>query len=114
MRASELTNRRELRALQVGEAFEWGHSTGLGSLYTHTQTKGKGVSPSWQTSQNMPDIDGDDGAAGAPYIHSLPLYTMETRTTTWVQLCIQQKLHDLEIAHWCRAISRLHNLSAQS
>ena len=41
MTASELTNGRELRALQVGEAFERGHFTGLGSLYTRTQTKGR-------------------------------------------------------------------------
>ena len=26
----------------------------------------------------MPDIDGDDGAARAPYVRSSPLYTMKT------------------------------------
>jgi len=32
---------------------------------------------------------------------------METRMTAWVQLYMQQKLHNLEIVHWCCAISRL-------
>ena len=32
----------------------------------------------------MPDVNGDDGAARAPYVCSLPLYTMETQTTAWV------------------------------
>jgi len=32
----------------------------------------------------IPDIDGGDGAARAPYILSLPLYMMETRIMTWV------------------------------
>jgi len=58
----------------------------------------------------MPDIEGDDGAERAYYVRLLSLYTMETRR---VQLCTLQKLcylavpRDLEIAHWCRAISRL-------
>ena len=43
----------------------------------------------------MPDIDGDNGAARAHYIRSLPLYTMETRR---VRLCMQQKLRDLDYA----------------
>jgi len=47
----------------------------------------------------MPVIDGDDGAARAPYTGSSPLYMMEVQTTTWVQLCMQQILCDLEIAH---------------
>ena len=44
---------------------------------------------------DMPDIEGEDGAARAYYIRLLPLYTMETRR---VQLCMQQKLRYLEIA----------------
>ena len=59
----------------------------------------------------MPDIEGDDGVARAHYVCSLPLYMMEIRR---VQLCLQQKLRDLEIAHWCRAISRLRKPSVQS
>jgi len=76
----------------------------------------------------MPDIEGDDRAARAYYIRELityesllhtrayyirllPLYTMEIR---WVQLCTVQKLRYLEIAHQCRAISRLRNGAAQS
>jgi len=55
----------------------------------------------------MPDIDSNDGAAGALYVCSFLLYTMETRTMTWIQLCKQQKLCELEITHWCHAISRL-------
>jgi len=51
----------------------------------------------------MPDIEGDNGAAKAYYVRLLPLYTMETQR---VQLCMQQKLRYLEIAHWCRAITR--------
>jgi len=52
----------------------------------------------------LPDIEGDDGAARAYYVRLLPLYAMETRR---VQLCTLQKLRYLEIAHQCRAISRL-------
>ena len=59
----------------------------------------------------MPDIEGDDRAARAYYIRLLPLYTMEIR---WVQLCTLQKLRYLEIAHRCRAISRLRTGAAQS
>jgi len=59
----------------------------------------------------MPDIDGDDGAARAHYIRSLLFYMMETRR---VQLCKQQKLRDLEIAHQCRTISRLCSDAMQS
>ena len=55
----------------------------------------------------MPDIDGNDGAAGPLYVRSFSLYMMDTRTMTWVQLCKLQKLCELEIAHWCHAISRL-------
>jgi len=96
------------------------HRSGI-SLFPY-QTEGKGVSPSWWTSQKplgpgagvwvyMPDIEGDDGAARAYYVRLLPLYTMET----WrVQLCTLQKLRYLEIAHRCRAISRLRKPSAQS
>ena len=52
MRASKLTNRRELRTFRDGDALiERGHSTGLGSLCARTQTEGKGVSPSWRTFQ---------------------------------------------------------------
>ena len=60
---------------------------------------------------DMPDIEGEDGAARAYYIRLLPLYMMETRR---VQLCMQQKLHYLEIAHRCRAIFRLRTGAAQS
>ena len=52
----------------------------------------------------MPDTEGDDGAARAYYVRLLPLYMMETRR---VQLCMQQKLRYLEIAHRCCAILRL-------
>lgn len=62
----------------------------------------------------MPDVDGDDGTAGVPYVCSLALHMMETRTTTWAQLCMQQNLHDLQIMHWCHTISRLPKPSAQS
>ena len=58
-----------------------------------------------------PDIDGDNGAARAHYICSLLLYMMETRR---VQLCMQQKLRDLEIAHQCHAILRLRTGATQS
>jgi len=54
----------------------------------------------------MPDIDGDDGAAGAPYVCSLPVYTMETQTTTWVQLC----MHATEIARSQDCTLAPHNL----
>ena len=46
----------------------------------------------------MSDTEGDDGGARAYYVHPLPLYTMETQR---VQLCTQQKLCCLEIAHRC-------------
>jgi len=59
----------------------------------------------------MPDIEGDGGAARAYYVRLLPLYTMETQR---VQLCTLQKLRYLEIAHQCRAISRLRTGAAQS
>jgi len=59
----------------------------------------------------MPDIEGDDEAARAYYVRLLPLYTMETRR---VQLCTLQKLRYLQIAHWCRAISRLRTGATQS
>jgi len=47
--ASKLTNRVE--NFQRWWCLERGHSTGLGSLCARTQTEGKGVSPSWRTSQ---------------------------------------------------------------
>ena len=118
---SELTNRRELRALRVGETLNGGHSTALGSLCTRTQTEGKGVSRTWQTFQKslalgVSDADDDNGVARAPYtyVRSLPLYTMGTGMTTSVQLCMLQKLRDLEIVHRCHAILRLCKTSAQS
>jgi len=43
----------------------------------------------------MPDVGGDSGVARSPYEHSLPLYMMETRMMTWVELCIQHKLCNL-------------------
>ena len=103
--ASELTSRRELRALRVGETLKGAlHMSGV-SLH-RTQTEGKGVSMTWQTFQKslalgVSDTDDDNGVARAPYMYvlSLPLYTMGTGTTTWVQLCMLQKLRDLEIVH---------------
>ena len=127
VRASELTNRRELRTFRDGDAL---NSTGLVSLCARTQTEGKGVSPSWWTSQKplvrkgsfselmnfpeapgagaqvyIPDIESDDGAARAYYVRPLPLNTMET----WrVQLCTQQKLrYHAILGFWeCAAQSR--------
>ena len=55
----------------------------------------------------MPVVDGDDGAARTPNTRTSPLYIMEARTTTWVQLCMQQVLCDLEIVHRCCTILRL-------
>jgi len=56
-------------------------------------------------------LSNSKGACSCQITTLLPLYTMETRR---VQLCMQQKLHNLEIAHWCRAISRLHTGAVQS
>jgi len=96
---SELTNGRENRAL---------HRSGT-SL---RPTKRKRVSLSWQISQKfleweaeyMPNVDGDNGAARAPYICSSSLYTMETRTMTWFNCACNR--------NW--KISRLHTGAAQS
>jgi len=54
----------------------------------------------------MSDIDGDGRAATAPYVRSLPLYTMETSMMTWVLNRNCHMMHDLEIAYQCHAISR--------
>jgi len=88
VRASELTNGRELRVIQVG--LEWRHSTGLG-LCTRNQIEGKGVLLIWRISQKlkssleyMADVDGEDGAARVHDICSLrtslnvPYLYMET------------------------------------
>ena len=76
----------------------------------HPYPDWKEVSLSWQTSQKslawgleyMPNIDGDDGVARAPYVRSLPLYTILND-----DLGSEQKLYDLKIVQWCRAVSRL-------
>jgi len=59
----------------------------------------------------MLDIEGIDEAARTYYVRLIPLYTMETRR---FQLCTQQKLLYLEIAHLYRAISRLRTSAALS
>ena len=129
VRASELTNRRELRTFRDGACLEHGHSTGLGSLCSCTQTEGKGVSPSWWTSQK-------------PLVREFEYTCPTLKVTTELQelityvsyLYIRWKLegfncahyrncaisrlrtvlHDLEITHWCHAVSRLRKPSAQS
>ena len=62
------------------------HSSG-NSLHPYPH-QGEGSSPKWANFPeapvagawvHMPDIDGDNGAARAHYIRSLPVYTMETR-----------------------------------
>ena len=105
-------------------SLELGHSTGLGSLCAHIQTEGKGVSQSWPGAGAwvyMPDIDGDDRAAQAPYICSLRLFLTFmldgnlnddlgsiAHATEIVQSWDSAPVPcDLEIAHWCSAISRL-------
>ena len=94
---SELTNRRELRALRVGETLNggtpqlWGLSAPypdrggreFSDLANFAEVPGTGIS----------DADDDNGVARAPYTYvrsKLPLYTMGTGTTTWVQLCMLQ------------------------
>ena len=94
---SVLTNGRELRALQIGEALNGGTPMVWGLSALVPRLRGREFlrvgelpkSPWCGGLEYMPDVDGDDGAAGAPYVRSLPLYTMETRTTTWVLLCMQ-------------------------
>jgi len=169
VRASELTNGRKLRALQVGEAcciwfcadlakyiywrhtfqncvhvrnvnissqqhfasttaaiyLHWVHFTPVICLYWVYFTSkvwglsvpaprprgrvGKLLRSHWcRGLEYMPKVDDDDGATRAPYICSSTSYTMETLTMSWVQLCTQQKLHDLKIVHWCCANLRLH------
>jgi len=77
---SELTSRRELRALQVGETLKGAlHRSGV-SLH-RTQTEGKGVSLTWQTFEKslalgVSDADDDNGVARAPSrMYVLYLYT---------------------------------------
>ena len=107
MRVSELTNGRELRTLRDGDAMNGGTpqvwdlsapipnidrgKESFSELANFPEVPGGGPS----VYIYMPDIDCDDRAARAHYVRSLPLYTMETQR---VQLCMQQKLHDLEIA----------------
>jgi len=65
MRASELTNTRQLRALRDGDALNggtpqvWGRSV---------PTEGKGVSSSWHGGglEYKPKVDDDDRPARAP------------------------------------------------
>ena len=71
------------------------------SLYPYPMTRGREFlrvgelprSPWCRGLEYMSDFDGGDRAAIALYICSVPLYTMETRTTPSVQLCMQQKYH---------------------
>ena len=99
--ASEPTNQRQLRALQV----EHGHSTDVGLLCTCTQTEGKGVSKTSRTFQKSQALgasntNGDNGVARAPYI--IYLYT-------------QWKLgNDLGSIVHATAISRFHTGATQS
>jgi len=59
----------------------------------------------------MPDIDGDNGAAK----NSLCMFlTCVHDGNSKGLIVLQQKVRDLEIAHWCHAISRLCKPSAQS
>jgi len=62
----------------------------------------------------MPDIEGDDGAARAYYMRLLPLYMMETRRVGEKLRYLETPVRNLEMAHRCRAISRLRTGAARS
>ena len=120
MRASDLTNRRELRTFRDSDALN------------------RGTPQVWDLSAPVPRPRGREFLrvgelprspwCGGLSIHAQHwrwrrscksllrmsltfIYTMETRR---VQLCTQQKLRYLEIAHRCRAISRWRTGAAQS
>jgi len=99
---SELTNRRELRALQDSEALNGRAMYRSGfSLFPYPD-QGEGSFselvnfpevPGVGGLECMPDVDGGDGAARAPYVRSAPKYGILSD-----DLGSQLELHNLEIA----------------
>jgi len=93
---SELTNGRNLEPSEMVKPLMcvcvggWGggHSTGLGCLCARNQIDWREFSELVNFPGvggfDMPGVDGGNRAIRATYVHSLPLYTMENRTTTWV------------------------------
>jgi len=88
VRASELTNGRELRVLRDGDVLNrgtpqvWGLSVPIprpmGREFLCQKLANFPEVPGVGGLEYMPDIDGDDGATRAPYASCLLLYTMET------------------------------------
>ena len=107
--ATSSIDRREVRALWVDEALNGGTHLGFAPLPRLRRKEflwvGKIPRSPWRGGlEYIPDVDCDNGGTRACYVCSLPVYMKEIQTMTWVQLCMQQKLHILEIAHWCCTI----------